>query len=111
MSSDVSIEETRETTERISLQTSLACSLVAVFPVPIAQMGLYAIIGLEICLSDKSHNAFFTCCLICASVSPFSYCSSDSPTHRIGRKPCLKAAWSFLFTVSSVSLKYIRLSE
>jgi len=43
-------------------------------------------------------------------VTPISRCSSDSPTQMIGLRPAASAAWTFLFTVMSVSPKYWRRS-
>ena len=44
-------------------------------------------------------------------VTPCSLCVNVSPQQTIGVMPCSKAFFTFLFTVSSVSAKYSRLSE
>ena len=84
----------------------LASSLVAVFPVPIAQIGSYAIIVFSTCSFVKPSNASSVCLVIFSTVFPASLSSNVSPTHTIGFNSFSNAAFIFLFTVSSVSLKY-----
>ena len=94
----------------ISFILLFASSLVAVFPVPIAQIGSYAIIVFFTCSSVNPSNANSVCFVIISTVFPASLCSNVSPTHTIGFNPFANAAFIFLFTVSSVSLKYCLLS-
>ena len=88
---------------RISFMLLFASSLVAVFPVPIAHIGSYAIIVFSTCSSVSPSNASLVCVVIISFVIPFSRSSRLSPTHTIGFKLFLNADFTFLFTVSSVS--------
>ena len=95
----------------ISFIELFASSLVAVFPVPIAHIGSYAIIVFSTCSAVKPCNASSVCFVMTSVVFPDSLCSNVSPTHTIGFNPYSNADFIFLFTVSSVSLKYCLLSE
>ena len=70
---------------------SFASSFVAVFPVPIAQIGSYAIIVFVTSSSESPSKASFVCVVTISFAEPFSLCSKLSPTHTIGFKSKLKA--------------------
>ena len=82
-----------------------ASSLVAVFPVPIAQIGSYAIIVFATCSSVKPSNALCVWDVITWNAFPASLSSNVSPTQTIGVNPFWNADFIFLFTISSVSPK------
>src|SRR3954454_21447064 len=86
-----------------------ACPADAVWPVPIAQTGSYAITSRS-CGPTASFSAS-TWMRSTSSVCPDSRSSSDSPTQAITRSPPSRPATVRLATVSSVSPKYCRRSE
>ena len=88
----------RATTERIYPIVSFACSFVAVNPVPIAQIGSYAITVSLTCSKDNPAKARLICASTTWLVVPFSRSSNDSPQHTIGINPLANAAWVFFFT-------------
>ena len=92
---------------RIAFIASLASSFVAVFPVPIAHIGSYAIIVLATCSLSKPSNANSVCFVITSTAFPASLCSNVSPTHTIGFKPFAYADFIFLFTVSRETSKIL----
>ena len=96
---------------RIAPQTSPACSAVAVLPVPIAQIGSYAMTTFLISSTATPCSAILICLRMTSMVTSCSRSVSDSPTHRIGRRPFSSATRTFLLQASSVSLKYWRRSE
>src|SRR5690625_1619265 len=101
--------------EAIFLRTaphiSFASSLVADFPVPIAQIGSYAMTTFSASSADTSSSAFSTWLSTRSICLPSSRSASVSPTQTIGTMLFFKVASVFLFTVSSVSLKCSRRSE
>ena len=74
-----------------------ASSDVAVFPVPIAQIGSYAIIVSFTCSFESPSNALAVWFVIISSVFPASLCSKVSPTQTIGFNSFSKAAFPFLY--------------
>ena len=56
------------------------------------------------------YRALFTWRAIHSLVMPVSRCSRLSPTQMMGLMPAFSTAWTFLFTVWSVSPKYWRRS-
>src|SRR3954454_8770521 len=90
---------------------SCACSGVATFPVPIAQIGSYAVTTSCRRPSGTFSSASWTWWRSLRWVSPASCSSSDSPTHSIGWSPASRAAGTFSCSARSVSLKYCRRSE
>src|SRR5699024_1472636 len=90
---------------------SFASSLVADFPVPIAQIGSYAMTTFSTSSADTSRSAFSTWLSTRSICLPASRSASVSPTQTIGTMLFFKVASVFLFTVASVSLKCSRRSE
>ena len=88
---------------------SCACAGVAVFPVPIAHTGSYAITSRSWAPAAKAIAS--TWIFSTSSVSPDSRCSSVSPTQAITPRPASSAARARRATVSSVSPKSCRRSE
>ena len=74
---------------------SWAISGVATFPVPIAQIGSYAITTSASSSSETFSSASCTCDRSLRWVSSRSLSSSLSPTHRIGWSPTSSAAGTF----------------
>ena len=64
----------------------------ALRPVPIAQIGSYAITAVAASSGSTPSNARRTCCCTFVSVPPASRSSSVSPTHTIGVIPCAQHA-------------------
>lgn len=91
---------------RIAAQTSWASSEPQTLPVPMAQTGSYAITIDSACSAGTSLRPPSTWESVCGTWLPASRMSSSSPTHRIGVRPCLKAALILALTISSVSLWY-----
>src|SRR4051812_8854173 len=90
---------------------SCARSGVATLPVPIAQIGSYAITTSCSRASGTFSSASCTWWRSLRCVSPASYSSSVSPTHSIGCSPASSAAGTFSARARSVSLKCCRRSE
>src|SRR5699024_448735 len=90
---------------------SFASALVADLPVPIAQIGSYAMTDAFTWSEDRSASALVTWSLTRDSALPPSRSSSVSPQQMIGTSPFACRACAFLLTVSSVSAKCSRRSE
>src|ERR1017187_908624 len=95
---------------RMNACTSCACAGVAVFPVPIAHAGSYAITVSSIASLGKPARPPVIWSRITASVCPASRCANVSPTQTMGRIPLARAALARLLTPSFVSPKYCRRS-
>src|SRR5512144_3197962 len=103
--------EWRSTRPRISAIASCACSGVAVRPVPIAQIGSYAITTSPRRSSGTSERSASIWRVRIPSVSSESRCDSFSPTQRIGCRPAPSATGTFRARASSLSAKCWRRSE
>src|SRR6266511_3671381 len=90
---------------------SWASSGLAVLPVPIAQIGSYAMTTLSTCTGVSPSRAASSCAIECATWSPASRTSRPSPTHRIGASPLARAAFTLALTIASSSWWYARRSE
>mmetsp|Transcript_14984 Transcript_14984/g.38019 ORF Transcript_14984/g.38019 Transcript_14984/m.38019 type:complete len:241 (-) Transcript_14984:504-1226(-) len=98
-------------TVRMRACASCACSGVAVLPVPIAQMGSYAIIIRPIAFTGTFISPFLSCSAQTAGRRPCSYSASVSPTQSTTSNPAASAMRTFLLICSSRSSKSDRRSE
>ena len=93
------------TTERTVAHMAWASSDVAVRPVPIAQIGSYAITIDATASAATPSKPARTWVATLVSASPASRSSSVSPQHRIGVMPAASTAFTLALTTSSVSPK------